>query len=68
MAALLGVLILFAVGLGWMRRASVKPIVDNETAGLKATERDMWDTVNSASGVGPSPVPIVSQASPLRDR
>jgi hypothetical protein len=51
-----------------MRRASVKPIVDNETAGLKATERDMWDTVNSASGVGPSPVPIVSQASPLRDR
>jgi hypothetical protein len=62
MAALLAVLILFAVGLGWARRASVKPIVDKETAELKATEREMWDTVNSANGVVPSPAPIVSQA------
>jgi hypothetical protein len=61
-AALLAVLILFAVGLGWARRASVKPIVDKETAELKATEREMWDTVNSANGVVPSPAPIVSQA------
>jgi len=61
MAALLGVLILFAVGLGWVRRASVRPIVDKETAELKATEREMWDTVNSANGVVPSPAPIVSQ-------
>ena len=61
MAALLAVLILFAVGLGWVRRASVKPIVDKETAELKATEREMWDTINSANGVVPSPAPIVSQ-------
>jgi hypothetical protein len=62
MAALLAVLILFAVGLGWVRRASVKPIVDKETSELKATEREMWDTVHSASGVVASPAPIVSQA------
>jgi hypothetical protein len=42
MVALFAVLILFAIGLGWVRRASVKPIVDNETAELKATEREMW--------------------------
>ena len=62
MAALLAVLILFAVGLGWVRHASVKPIVDNETAELKATEREMWDTVNSANGVVSPRPPIVSQA------
>ena len=62
MAALLVVLILFAVGLGWVRRASVKPIMDKETAELKATEREMWDTVNSANGIVPSPTPLVSQA------
>ena len=61
MAAVLAVLLLFAVGLGWVRRASVKPIVDNETAELKATEREMWDTVNSANGVVPSPAAIVPQ-------
>jgi hypothetical protein len=61
MVALFAVLILFAIGLGWVRRASVKPIVDNETAELKATEREMWNTVNSANGVVPSLAPIVSQ-------
>jgi len=62
MAALLAILILFAVGLGWARRGSVKPFVDRETAELKATEREMWDMVNSANGVVPSPAPLVSQA------
>ena len=57
MAALLAVLILFAVALGWARRAAVKPIVDKETTELKATEREMWETVNSANGVIPSPAP-----------
>ena len=63
MAALVAVLILFAVGLGWVRHASVKPIVDNETTELKATEREMWDTITSANGVVPSPAQIVSQPS-----
>ena len=63
MAALIGVLIVFAVGLGWLRRASVKPIVDNQTAELRATEREMWDTVNSANTIVPSPAQIVSQPS-----
>ena len=62
MAALLVVLIFFAVGLGWLRHASVKPSVDQQTAELKATEREMWDTIHSANGVAASASPVVAQS------
>lgn len=63
--ALLLVLVSFAVGLGWVRHASVEPIMDNETSDLKATEREMWDTINSANGVASSLAPVVSRTERL---